>query len=383
MKLAVRYKDAMLGVLNDDTGRMLFQYDSEFVREGIELSPFYLPLQQGVIETKGPFEGGLPGLFADSLPDFWGRAIMDRRLREAGLNPANISVLKRLALIGEGGFGALSYHPAESAAAYEISTMKEAVLFSRQILELDGGRLSGSKIMQQAGSNPGGRFPKLCAGWHSIEKKIVVGTQQFPAGYVPCILKLDLGVKMPGGKAGLCRQEFNLLNRAQKAGIRTPRRWLLEGTDDQDGESAHLLIERFDREGDLRIHSHSFSGVAHKLPVRYGASYEELLRLVLALTRDQREVEEMFCRMVFNVFCSNRDDHVRNHGFLMNGENCWKLSPAFDLTPTPELEEHCLSINGKWSGIGKADLLQVGKEFSIKQREQIVERNAAVYSQDA
>ncbi|MCF7848895.1 MAG: type II toxin-antitoxin system HipA family toxin [Kiritimatiellales bacterium] len=378
MKLEVRYRDAVVGVLNDDIGQMLFQYDDRFLRLGTELSPFYLPLQSGVIELKGPFEGGLPGLFADSLPDYWGRAIMDRRLREAGIDPARVSVLKRLALVGDGGLGALGYHPAESEDAYEIGSLKAAVDFSRQVLEIAGEKLPGSKIIQQAGSNPGGRYPKLCVGWNPAEKRLAIGSQSLPEEFIPCLLKLDLGEAMPQGKAEVCRQEAALLDQARAAGIRTPRHWLLEGKDDEGHSYAHLLIERFDRREGTRIHMHSFSGVAHKLPVRYGASYEELLRVVSALTRDHREVEGMFRRMVFNILCGNRDDHVRNHAFLMEAPNQWQLSPAYDLTPTPELKEHALGVNGKWSGIAKSDLAQVGKLFSIKNADEIIDQCASV-----
>lgn len=119
---------------------------------------------------------------------------------------------------------------------------------------------------------------------------------------------------------------------------------------------------------------HSFSGIAHTLSVRYGNSYEELMRTVSALTRDQREVDEMFRRMAFNVLLGNRDDHVRNHGFLMPGPNVWKLSPAFDLTPTPQLEEHSLSVNGKWSGIKLEDLQAVGRAFSVRGIDEILQK---------
>jgi serine/threonine-protein kinase HipA len=370
MKLEVRCNEVLVGLLNDDTGAMLFQYDERFIRSGLELSPFYLPMQQGVIDLKGPFEGGLPGLFADSLPDYWGRTIMDARLREAGIEPGRVSVLKRLALIGEGGFGALTYHPAESEERYETASLQQAVFFARKVLELGEEELPESEVLREAGSNPGGRFPKLCVGWHPRERRLVVGSQSLPEGYIPCLLKLEMGAAMPQGKAGLCRREHDMLLLAEKAGIRVPRRWLMESGD-------HLLVERFDRKDGGRFHMHTFSGIAHKLPVRYGSSYEELLRLVLALTGDQREVVEQYRRMVFNVLLGNRDDHVRNHAFLMEAGR-WVLSPAYDLTPTPELEEQSLGVNGKWTGIGKEDLVTVGAMFSIKQAHDIIDGIAAL-----
>lgn len=369
MRLEVRYNGQPVGILNDDTGSMLFQYDEVFIRSGLELSPLYLPLQQGVVDLKGPFEGGLAGLFADSLPDYWGRSIMDARLREAGIDPHRVSVLKRLALIGEGGFGALTYHPAESVDQYEVATLKEAVSFVRNVLALEEGALPGSEVLREAGSNPGGRFPKLSVGWQPEERKLVVGALGLPEGYVPCLLKLEMQDAMPQGKAGLCRREFDMLALADKAGIRVPNRWLLE-----DG---HLLVERFDRADGNRIHMHTFSGMAHKLPVRYGASYEELLRVVLALTGDQREVAEQFRRMVFNVLLGNRDDHVRNHAFMLR-HGRWGLSPAYDLTPTPDLPEQSLGVNGKWSAVGREDLAAVAELFSIKQADDIIDQVVAI-----
>ena len=374
MRLEVHYRDKLVGWLDDSTGALLFQYDGAWLRGGIELSPFYLPLQEGVQPLKGPFEGGLAGLFADSLPDHWGRSIMDRRLREAGINPASVSVLKRLAMVGSGGFGALSYQPAESEDAYEFQTLDEAVRFSRNVLRLNAESLPGSKVMQQAGSNPGGRYPKLCVGWQPETGDLVVGTQCYPEGFIPCLLKLDLADDRSQGENGPCRQEHDLLGHAERCGIAVPNRWLL-ATEEADGcKGEHLLLQRFDREPGERVHLHSFSGIAHKLPVRYGTSYEELLRVVSALTGDQRQVDEMFRRAVFNVVFGNRDDHVRNHAFLMQDSGQWQLSPAYDLTRTPQLDEQTLSVNAKWESIDDSDLLTMGKAFDVRHAADIIER---------
>lgn len=377
MRLEVRYHGQRIGRLDDSTGRILFQYEASWLSRGIELSPFYLPLQQGVITLQGPFEAGLAGLFADSLPDRWGRSIIDRRLRESGMNPATVSVLKRLALVGDGGFGALSYHPAETEDRYEVHSLQDALEFSREVLRFPESTLPASQVMQQAGSNPGGRFPKLCVGWQPGSRELVVGTQHYPEGFLPCLLKLDMGADMPQGKADLSRREYEMLLQAERCGIRCPRRWLLEGVDAHKQPYAHLLVERFDRTAERAVHLHSFSGIAHKLSIRYGNSYEELFRLTSALTGDQREVEQLYRRMVFNVLAGNRDDHVRNHAFLMHEPNQWQLSPAYDLTPTPELEEHCLSVNGEWARIAGQDLLEVGKKFSIHKASEILAQIAS------
>ncbi len=77
-----------------------FEYDSGFIDKGIEISPYRLPIQRGVIELpQRPFEG-LAGVFSDSLPDGWGRLLFDRMMRTQGILPSDISSLDRLAHVG-------------------------------------------------------------------------------------------------------------------------------------------------------------------------------------------------------------------------------------------------------------------------------------------
>ena len=89
----------------------LFEYDPEWVRTGFSISPFYLPLKSGVfIARDEPFDG-LFGVFNDSLPDGWGRLLIDRWLASQGISPATLTILDRLCLVGSNGMGALTYSP--------------------------------------------------------------------------------------------------------------------------------------------------------------------------------------------------------------------------------------------------------------------------------
>lgn len=373
MRLTVRYNDEAVGRLNDDTGTLLFQYDGDFLSKGIELSPFNLPLRPGAFATKSPFESDLPGLFADSLPDHWGRTIMDRRLREAGILPESVSILKRLALVGSGGLGALTYHPSESEDEESLIGLKDAVQFAKAVIEESADALPGPQALQEAGSNPGGRFPKLLVGWKEESQGLMIGSNVFDNGYTPCIMKLDMGKQLPSDFINLCEKEYHLLSAARKAGIETPDHWLIKGEDQEHTKYAHLIVRRFDREDDERVHTHTFGGLTHQLAIRYGSSYEDLLRTTLAITRDHRQVEQQYKRMVFNVVAGNRDDHVRNHSFLFKEATGWTLSPAYDLTPTPEKTEHALSINSKWSSISDRNLVEVANLFSIDRPTRIIE----------
>ena len=90
---------------------LLFEYDKPFLGSGIELSPIHLPLRPGVVTGRGNVLDGLPGVFDDSLPDGWGKLLIDRRAVELGLSGSSLTPLDRLTLVGARALGALTYEP--------------------------------------------------------------------------------------------------------------------------------------------------------------------------------------------------------------------------------------------------------------------------------
>ena len=95
-----------VGLLHQEKQRIFFEYAPKFLKSGIELSPFKLPLKAGVFEEKKHVFDGLFGLFNDSLPDGWGCLLLDRKLRKLGQSYAEITPLDRLSLIGANPMGA-------------------------------------------------------------------------------------------------------------------------------------------------------------------------------------------------------------------------------------------------------------------------------------
>ena len=92
-------------------GLCAFEYDGAWLADGFSISPRSLPLEKRVfIAPRRPFDGNF-GVFNDSLPDGWGQLLIDRMLAGKGLNPASVSLLDRLALVGTRGMGALEYQP--------------------------------------------------------------------------------------------------------------------------------------------------------------------------------------------------------------------------------------------------------------------------------
>ncbi|MCX6958372.1 MAG: HipA N-terminal domain-containing protein [Verrucomicrobiae bacterium] len=104
MILEVRYKDEMrVGRLADDpsNGLIYFEYDKKWLETGWELSPFHLPLAAGTaVQAHHDLSfQGLHGLFWDSLPDAWGRAVLESRLRTHGLELERLSPLLQLSYL--------------------------------------------------------------------------------------------------------------------------------------------------------------------------------------------------------------------------------------------------------------------------------------------
>ncbi len=88
-----------------------FEYCDEWLENGFAISPFSLPLRKKVYIPSKDYFNGLWGVFADSLPDAWGRLLLDRMLRKKGYRRDDVGVLDRLAIVGRSGMGALTYKP--------------------------------------------------------------------------------------------------------------------------------------------------------------------------------------------------------------------------------------------------------------------------------
>lgn len=102
-----------------------------------------------------------------------------------------------------------------------------------------------------------------------------------------------------------------------------------------DGPHSALLVKRFDRVGDERvpfISAQTFMGLS-------GAEAGNYVDLALQIDRygeqPRQDIEELYRRLMFSVLVSNVDDHLRNHGFLLGAGGKWRLSPAFDINPSP------------------------------------------------
>jgi serine/threonine-protein kinase HipA len=283
----------------------VFEYDTGYLTSGKSISPFYLPLNPGLIVAKRePFNGGF-GVFADSLPDGWGNLILDRFLKSKGIEPDKLTTLQRLAFVGTTGRGALEYYPDYSeSTADEILKLDHLAAETQKVLvtEYSGDSL---EILYKYGGSPGGARPKVFVTVDGKEWLIKFKTTTDPE---------DIGK---------IEYEYSIL--AKKCGINMPETKLFEGK--------YFGTTRFDRTPNSKIHTVSAAGLLnadYRIP---SLDYLDLLKLCHILTKNMKEVEALFRLMVFNVAIKNRDDHAKNFSFQLI-DNEWILSPAYDLLPS-------------------------------------------------
>jgi serine/threonine-protein kinase HipA len=318
-------------------GRCAFQYDAAYVQTGQSISPFALPLTAEVfIADMLPFFGGF-GVFDDSLPDGWGRLLLDRYLLSQGHNPNALSVVQLLSLVGASGRGALEYVP--DFSSFEDGhdfNFEEYRREAEELLQSNSSEGQSLETLYRYGGSSGGARPKAF-----IEK----GNQQWLVKFRNSNDPQDMG---------RIEYEYSLL--AKACGIEMPETCLFE--------DRYFATCRFDRTPNGKVHTISAAGLLnadYRIP---SLDYESLLLACQRLTEDMTEVEKLFRLMVFNVAIGNRDDHAKNFSFQFVGDR-WKLSPAYDLLPSAGFNgQHTTSVNGNGNP-STEDLLAVAHTVGV------------------
>lgn len=345
-----------------------FEYNDGFVQKGIEISPFRLPLQMGVIELPArPFEG-LAGVFSDSLPDGWGRLLFDRLARSKGVLPANVSPLDRLTHVGIFGMGALVYEPDHSTAgSNKLIDLDRLAAQTEEVLKGNSEEVI-KELLVLNGSSAGAR-PKALIGVNADYSNISYGVKHFDEGFEPWLVKFPN--TQDGRDAGAIEYVYALM--AKEAGVLMPEVYLYPS---KKG-AGYFAVKRFDRDGNKRLHMHTASGLLHSDFRTPSLDYEDLLNLTGSLTKDIREVGKMYRLAVFNVLSHNRDDHARNFSFLMDEQGEWKLAPAYDLTFSsgPNGEQSTM-VMGEGKNPAISHLVRLGLEAKLSRKfiEDVIEQ---------
>lgn len=341
------YNDKLVGTLAKTPDRLMaFEYDSEWLATGFSISPFSLPLLKKVFLPKYEPFNGLFGVFNDSLPDGWGRLLVDRLFLKNKINPNEIDNLNRLAVVQESGMGALTYKPEHNFETHEQeSDYDKLAQECSKILELQNS--DNLDELFKLGGSSGGARPKILTKINGE----------------------DWIIKFPSSQdsKNIGEQEYKYSLVAKDCGIKMSETKLF----DSKICSGYFGIKRFDRVNGKKVHMVSVSGLletSHRLP---NLDYNILMKLTLELTKNYQDIEQLYRLMCFNVFAHNRDDHSKNFSFLYDeNKKEWHLSPAYDLTYSSSFNgEHATTINGEGKNPSLEDILAIAKGIGIKEKQ--------------
>lgn len=332
-----------------------FEYDTTWLA-----NPARFALEPALALGGGPQHTqqgrALFGAFGDSAPDRWGRRLIQRQERRQaereGRAPRSLGEADYLLGVGDiARQGALRFKETENGPFLGDGKVIPPLVRLGDLLnaaarvETDTEDDEDLRLILAPGSSLGGARAKASV----LDRDGRLSIAKFPQADDP----------FP-----VMQWEGLALDLAGRAGVEVPV-WRLE----QVADKTCLLLQRFDRDGDRRIpflSAMSMLGAADNEPHSY-------LELVDALRRygsqPEADCAQLWRRIVFNILISNTDDHLRNHGFLYDAAGGWRLSPAYDLNPTPsDIRDRVLSL-----AIDEADdtaslkiALGVSRQFGLK-----------------
>ena len=302
----------------------VFEYAREWLNrpQAFALDPANLPLGQQPFYTSSS-KSALPGALRDAAPDRWGRQLAKRAFRKTGEKRTLSEVDYLLSIDDRTRIGALQFRR-KGEEGLEPGTRPRRVPPLIRLPELiNAADAVGSgtetaedlKILLNEGSPLGGARPKSAV----IDDDDRLAIAKFPTQ--------DDDRSIPHG-------EVLAMTLAAAAGINTAKATLL----DVAGRPISLMT-RFDRDGERRI---PFISAMTLLGLEDGdeATYTDIAEVIrMYSSAPTEDLHELWRRIVFNVLAGNLDDHLRNHGFLYDHDNQWRLSPAYDLNPVPLAEK--------------------------------------------
>jgi serine/threonine-protein kinase HipA len=314
-----------------------FEYESAWISDpsSFPIDPS-LPLYEG-----SQYLATLPGIFADASPDRWGRTLLERKeaklARDEERRPRTLDNWDFLVGVDDrtrmGALRLASHGRREGAFLADedlpvppLARLRDLEYWARATERRTGLELSDEErwlaMLVAPGSSLGGSRPKAnyvdegelwIAKFPSAEDRHDVGAWE----HLTALLAAAAGIDVP---------ETRMLS--------------------LDSPYRTFCAKRFDRLGDRRrLYASAMTLTGRRDHEQ--ASYLDIARAITELGAAdsiEEDLRQLFRRVVFNVLTANRDDHLRNHGFLHVGGG-WRLSPAFDVNPTPQKPEHALALD--------------------------------------
>ena len=405
----VKFNGQDVGAVSFDTetGLGAFEFESRFIKSGIELSPIKMPLSKKIYsfpETNNETFKGLPGMIADSLPDDFGNAVLNAWIAIQGKPTADITPLQRLQYTGKRGMGALTYSPAiqrknlnrsQQVEIQSLVSMAQEILEKREQFQVTLGTQGqedkeAMMALLSVGMSAGGARPKAVLAFNSDFTRVRSGQANALEGFTHFVMKFD-GVSESskdketfGDPMGYGTMEYVYHLMANACGIEMMPCHLLN-----EGNRRHFITQRFDRNGNKKIHVQTLNGIAHvnyKIVGSY--SYAELFSIARELKLSPDDAMQIFKRMVFNVVARNHDDHSKNFGFMLDNQHQWQLAPAYDLVysykpGSPWVNSHWMRLNGKRDNFVREDFYsfeKISPIFTKRKIDHIIGPASAVIS---
>jgi len=302
----------------------VFEYANEWLgySDAFALDPANLPLEERQIYTSTD-KSALPGALRDTAPDRWGQQLIKRAFRKAGEERPLSEIDYLLAITDRTRIGALRYkRDSEETFDHDIGYYRvppliqlPALINAADAVQTNSETAEDLRLLLNEGSPLGGARPKSAV----VDNDGTLAIAKFP--------KPDDDRSIPHG-------EVLAMTLARQAGINVAAARL----QDVAGRPVSL-ITRFDRDGDRRI---PFLSAMSLLGLNDGdnATYTDIAEIIrMYSSAPTEDLHELFRRIVFSVMIGNLDDHLRNHAFLYDQDNKWRLSPAYDLNPIPLAEK--------------------------------------------
>jgi len=355
-----------VGELVLSENRVYFRYNDQFVQNGFNLSPINLPFNNEIqIAKYEPFDG-IYGLFNDSLPDAWGRLLLDRTLASNGIEISEISPLDRLAYVGKNGVGALIYQPemhTKSTLDHYIDLDTLAIEANRFI---EGRSADILDDLFRLGGSSGGARPKVFVAYDVVNDHLLFNQSELSGSYEHWIVKFPSSLDDPE----IAKIEYAYYLMALKAGLKMEYSKLLKGKSGR----LYFATKRFDRIKDQRLHMHSASGLLHDNYKHSQMDYGHLMDLSFRLEKHIGAYEKVFRLAAFNLYAHNRDDHSKNFSFLMDKNGQWKLAPSYDLTfSKSSYGFHSTMFAGESQNPTSKHLMKLADHFGLKNAKEIIE----------
>lgn len=318
-----------------------------------------------------PFFDYLPGVIGEALPGGFGNERLEKYFSSLKIEP---TTLDKLLLIGKRGIGALYFEPSTHVPDEE----KEIILQAEEVIQND--KKAEEEIIPKdlfsymvETSSLGGMHKKAKLLYNKDKKFFKYSPNEiFDDGFAPCIVKLSEVDEKFRSRDMRIEYIWSLL--AKKAGLEMPYTELLE----IDHHRAVFIVERFDinKTNNDRLHLHSLAALHHfNYNLKYEMDYETIFRDIRELSTNRVEdTKRLFAQMVFNYVFTNQDDHAKNFSFLMDKNQNWSLSPAYDITHNL-CRDHLLKINGKISStVIKEDFIEIAERHEVKNYMDIIQR---------